>query len=212
MFAIDTLPLLCQKYNMSEVALHKRKILRNDYERIVFGEVYIPNHVDTAETAMTPEEVKRVAYDFMKRSLLTRIDEMHNYTESGCYVVESFIARPGDPDFVEGAWVLATKIENNDVWEKVLRGEYNGYSIAGLAGKESQLVKLTRITEMELTTEDNIEGPFAPHSHYVHLFFSDNGDLVPGWTGLSNNHAHQVTKTTATDETDAHNHKFVVVE
>jgi len=191
--------------------LERHLIVRNDYEQVVFGEVYLPNHVDTAETAMTPDEVKRVAYDFMKRMMLTKIDEMHNYTESGCYVVESFIARPGDPDFVEGSWVLGTKIENDEVWEKVLKGEYNGYSIAGRALREPQVVRLSRVVEMEVETDENI-GDYEAHSHYIHLFFNDNNTLAPCWTSKTLGHSHKVTMTTATDDAEGHNHKFVVVE
>lgn len=190
--------------------MEKRLIIRNDYERVVFGEVYLPNHIDTAETAMTREEVKRVAYEFMRRSMLTKIDEMHNYKESGCYVVESFIARPGDPEFVEGAWVLGTKIDNDEVWEKVLNGEYNGYSIAGRAIREPAAVRLTRVVEMEVETELS-EGD-EPHSHYIHLFFNKDNQLAPCWTSSTLGHAHQVVATTATELTNDHLHKFIVVE
>ena len=176
------------------------------------GEVYIPMHLDSFNTTMTKEEIKRVAYDFMRKGYLDHIDEMHNYEKSGSYVVESFIARKGDPDFVEGSWVLATKIENDDVWDKVQRGEYNGYSISGKAKREKAMVKLTRIQDMELTTERSADPGVVPHEHVIHLIFDKDGKTVPTWTSRSLDHEHEVLYTTATEIANGHNHRFIVVE
>lgn len=176
------------------------------------GEVYVPMHLDTFNTTMTKEEIKRVAYEFMRKGMLDHIDEMHNYQKSGSYVVESFIARAGDPDFVEGSWVLATKIEDDVVWDKVIRGEYNGYSIGGKATREKALVKLTRIKELELRTENNSDSSFEEHNHAIHLMFDKGGKIIPTWTSTEHDHAHEVCYTTATELAENHNHRFVVIE
>jgi hypothetical protein len=188
----------------------RRLVLRDEKERIVMGEVYIPNFVDTFGTTMTPEEVKRVAYDFMRKGLLDHIDEMHNYQKSGNYVVESFIARKGDPDFVEGSWVIATKIENDEVWKKILNGEYNGYSIAGRSNKQRAYVSLSKIKELEVESEENLDGPLPPHVHRIHLIFNDDHRIFPTWTDTALDHAHEVLYTTATERELDHSHRFVV--
>lgn len=197
---------------MDEGSSNKKLIIRNESERIVMGEVYIPMHLDSFNTTMTKDEIKRVAYDFMRKGLLDHIDEMHNYQKSGSYVVESFIARTGDPDFVEGSWVLATKIENDEVWGKVVRGEYNGYSIGGRSTREKAIVKLTRVQDMELKTERSIDSEMEPHDHKVHLIFDRDGKLIPTWTSRELDHEHEVIYTTATGIAKNHNHRFVVVE
>jgi hypothetical protein len=182
------------------------------YERIVFGEVYIPNRLDTYDTAMTPEEVRRVAYDFMKRGLLTKIDQMHNYEESGCYVVESFVARPGDPDFIEGSWVLGTQIVGDVLWQRVLDGEVNGYSIAGLSSRQPAMVTLTKVSELETETDPNLSGPLPQHSHTIHMIFDSDGNIIPTWTTNNFGHNHEVLMTTATEHNIDHSHRFTVME
>ena len=46
---------------------------------------------------MSREEIKKMAYGFMKKSALSQIDTNHNQQPNGCYVVESFIARDDEP-------------------------------------------------------------------------------------------------------------------
>ncbi len=191
---------------------HKNLIIRNDFERIVMGEVYVPMHLDTFHTTMTKEEIKRVAYDFMRKGLLDHIDIMHDYKKSGCYVVESFIARAGDPDFVEGSWVLATKIVDDSLWQRVLNGEFNGYSIGGRATREAALVNLTRLKEIELRTQPSINSDIEEHTHVIHAFFDDEGNLIPTWTSKDVGHEHRVLSATATEIELNHNHRYVVVE
>jgi hypothetical protein len=35
------------------------------------------------------------------------------------------------PDLPEGSWIATYLVENNDVWEKIKDGEYNGFSLEG---------------------------------------------------------------------------------
>jgi len=189
----------------------KQLVIRDTYERIVFGEVYIPNHIDAHGTTMTREEVKRVAYDFLRKGFVNKIDEQHSWKESGCYVVESFIARDGDPDFVPGSWVLGTKIEGDALWQKVLNGEYNGYSIAGYSEREKAYVSLTRTRESDIETEFCLADGIDKHSHMIHIIFDDGGKIIPTWTSESFGHSHEVILSTATEIEASHNHRFVSV-
>lgn len=102
-------------------------------QRIVYGEVYVPYERDTDGNWMTPEEIEKMAHRFMERLRVTKIDRQHDGEPDEGVVVESFIARPGDPDFTPGAWVLATKVANQETWDVIMRGEITGYSIAGYA-------------------------------------------------------------------------------
>lgn len=105
-------------------------------QQIGFGEVYVPWEVDLQGQYATEEEVSKFAYKFMLE--YQKLGEMHASWampdgKSPGKIVESFLARRGDPDFVEGAWVLGVKF-HDDVWAKVLAGEYRGYSIGGSWG------------------------------------------------------------------------------
>jgi len=105
-------------------------------EQIVFGEVYAPWEVDLQGEYATEGEVQRMAHRFLLRD--GKGGEMHSrWTmpdgQPPGVPVESFIARRGDPDFISGAWVMGMKC-HPDVWEKVLTGEYVGFSIGGSWG------------------------------------------------------------------------------
>lgn len=80
-------------------------------KHIVLGVVYESNVRDTDGNFMTAEEIEKVAYRFMEQLRNTAIDKEHN-GETGSYgtVVESFIAREGDPDFPRGAWILGVHV------------------------------------------------------------------------------------------------------
>ena len=69
----------------------------NAKKQIVYGEVYVPNVKDTDGNFMTAETIEKMAHDFMKNSRNTQIDKNHDGYKDKGYVVESFIARKGDP-------------------------------------------------------------------------------------------------------------------
>jgi hypothetical protein len=183
------------------------------WEQIAYGEVYIPERVETYGTTMTAEEVRRVAHDFLARGLSGNIDEMHDQVFDKGHVIESFIARAGDPDgFIEGSWVLGVRVTDSEVWDKIVRGEYNGFSIYGYANRETALVELSHVTEVDLDTEASTDGPIPPHSHGLHILFDDSSTPIPTWTGRTLDHVHRVVGTTATEMEIDHAHRFVVVE
>jgi hypothetical protein len=82
---------------------------------------------------MTAEEIEKMAHGFMKNARTTAIDLNHdNETNYGCYMVESFIARAGDPDYMPGAWVGVVKVENDRIWKMIRDGELTGFSFEGM--------------------------------------------------------------------------------
>lgn len=100
-------------------------------KQIVLGVVYEPDVRDTDGNFMTAAEIEKMAYGFMEQLRGNRIDLEHNEYPTYGTVVESFIAREGDPDFPIGAWVLGTHITDAGTWEAVMKGEITGYSIMG---------------------------------------------------------------------------------
>ncbi len=108
-------------------------IIKIDEElRIVKGVVYKPNVKDAHGDWMTKEDIRKAAYDFMKNVRLKNIDVRHNLQRIDAYVCESYIAKDNDPDgYPAGSWVVAVKIEDDEVWQEVLNGEYQGFSMYG---------------------------------------------------------------------------------
>lgn len=108
-----------------------------DEKQIVIGEVYVPydpsdaSTVDTQNMYATAEEIEKAAYEFMEK--YRQIDKQHNFKPGYGVVVESYIAKAGDPMFKEGSWVLGVRVTDNDVWSKIKSGEITGFSLAGSA-------------------------------------------------------------------------------
>lgn len=114
----------------------------DDEQQIVWGEVYVPwtgegappkADRDTHGNWARPEEIQKMAYEFMRKQRINKIDKNHDEKVTGDYIVESFIAREGDPDFTPGAWVVGTKIVKAATWTQIKKGEITGYSIGGTA-------------------------------------------------------------------------------
>lgn len=188
---------------------HKKLVIKNEYERVVVGEVYIPNQEDAHGNIMTAEEIKKSCYDFMKNQRTFNIDLMHNEHATGSYLVENFIARTNDPDgFVEGAWVAATKIESDEIWEKVIKGEINCYSLAGSTFLDSHIDEVPRIVESSGETHKNLDELIPPHTHSITVKFDANNKIVPTLTGITMGHAHGVSSSSVTEESFGHTHRY----
>lgn len=123
--------------------------------RIVRGLVYNPpwdpeqgavvsreefeRHVDSHGTFMTPDDLRHAAHRFIAVS--RGIDVNHNKVAGAGTVIESMIVRSGgegwpSPEGIlpEGAWVMACKVEDDEVWNRVLRGQDDPNAEDGLTG------------------------------------------------------------------------------
>lgn len=191
----------------------KRIIIKSEDERLVFGEVYIPLHVDTDGEAMTADEIRKMAYDFLASGRINKIDTNHNYKENGCVVVESFIARKNDPDgFVEGAWVAGVYITKDELWKGIKKGDFNGFSFGGIAHSIDlkAIVKVSR--KMIGETEDSTDSDIIPaHSHRIDLNIDVDGMILDGETEESFGHKHRVLRSSATEKSLEHSHRLVLV-
>ena len=107
---------------------------KDEDKQLAYGEVYVPNVPDTDDEYMIPDEIEKMAHKFLRTGLVDQIDTKHNFELNGSEVVESFIVRKGDPDFIEGSWVLAVRVDDQ-LWPLVKSGELAGFSMAGKGGK-----------------------------------------------------------------------------
>lgn len=105
----------------------------DEEKRLVYAEVYLPDIEDAHGHCMTAQEIEKMAHGFMKNRRTTSIDLNHdNRTDYDCAMVESFIARSGDPDYVPGSWVGVVHVGNDEVWDQIKKGEITGFSFEGL--------------------------------------------------------------------------------
>jgi len=199
---------------LSKGAPQRRIVIKSEEERLVYGEVYSPLHVDTDTEAMTKDEIRRMAHRFLMSGRVNKIDVAHNKKESGCLVAESFIAKKNDPDgFIEGSWVLGVYVLPDQLWEAVKKGELNGFSFGGPANKVPAEVIVEVVRKMEGETELSMDGGLLPpHKHDVVLSFSEDGRIIAGQTEQALGHSHEVLRATSTEETLEHSHRLVIIE
>ncbi len=190
-----------------------RVVIKSDDDHFVLAEIYSPLHIDTDGEAMTAEEIRKMAYRFLSEGRTKKIDLQHNRQESGCVMVESFIARDNDPDgFIKDSWVGGLIIPAGEIWDKVKKGELNGFSFFGEVRKVPVTAKVTVTRKMVGETEDSIEGVLPVHSHGMSVMFSEDGRVEPGWTEEFLDHRHRIQKATATDVEWEHGHRIILVE
>lgn len=99
-------------------------------KQIVYGIVYSPMIADSQGDWASAESIEKMAHDFNAKNRAHAIDIEHNLHPSGAAVVESFIARKGDPDYPEGAWAMGIRTPD-DIWELVKAKKINGLSMYG---------------------------------------------------------------------------------
>ena len=178
-------------------------------QRVVFGELYAPDRPDADGEYMDSETIRKMSYKFMQEQLLHQIDHMHtNELVDGAHVVESFIVRKGDPDFIEGAWVVGVHIPKDEDWAKVEKGEWNGFSIEALVRKEEVEVEIDIppvIEGMTLKSEDG-------HDHKFYVSYDDQGQFLGGMTDVVNGHSHKIVRGTVTETEQNHSHRFSHLE
>lgn len=179
-----------------------------DEFQVVYGEVYAPNHVDTDWETMSGEEIREMAWNFLATKDMDNIDINHNLEKSGCQVVESFIARAGDPDgFNEGAWVLGVRC-TDDVWKEVRKGELNGFSLYGTVKKFPAKVLIEVAKQIVGITEQSTVDIIPYHEHTFIVNLNKGGRIVSGKTDMVQGHFHVVNKSTATEKELDHSHRI----
>jgi hypothetical protein len=181
----------------------------DEEQRIVWSEVYAPLKIDSDIEYMTAEDIREMAYKFMKEMKLDQIDTQHNnQLVDGCRVVESFIVRKGDPTFIEGAWVVGVHIPCDDTWARVKKGELNGFSMQGLVEKTDMIVEMEIPPFLRGQTMKSEDG----HEHTFVVAYDEEGNFVGGETDVVNGHSHRIRKGTATEISVGHSHRFSHVE
>jgi len=106
-------------------------------KRMIYGLVYAPDEIDTDGEYATVEEIEKACEHFMKGGLTPNVDLAHSWQkDDGAFIRESWIVKDRDPFFREvGAWAVGIKIEKDELWEQVEKGEIAGLSLGGFAEK-----------------------------------------------------------------------------
>jgi hypothetical protein len=135
------------------------------------------------------------------------VDTDHDQAVNGSYIVESFIARDGDPTFIPGAWVLGVKVPDPDLWARIKKGELNGFSFDGVGFRAPALV--------EVEIPDHVSGltqEWAGHAHQFVVTFDESGRFMGGETDEVQGHRHRILKGTVTEDAAGHAHRYSFAE
>ncbi len=192
--------------SISEINL----VLREDrqYEQVVFAEVLIPETPNVYGDYWTRSAVIEAAYMFMETGFGIDIDH-DNYDRTGMvHVVESFIARKGDPDFIEGSWVIGMRIKDDTLWEAVLSGDINGFSYEAIVGTIKGVLLVADDGVRTGLTEPDLEDG---HTHNFMVVVDENNRPIEGGTSVTNGHSHGITTHTVTEESAGHKHRYNLV-
>ena len=110
-------------------------------KHMVYGLVYSPNDVsstDTDDEFATAGEIEKACELFMKQGMTPNVDVRHSWEkEGGAFIRESWLVKSNDPLFPEDVdgWAVGIKVENDELWSQVEKGEIAGLSLGGFADK-----------------------------------------------------------------------------
>ncbi len=113
-----------------------KNLKKSEEKRMVYGIVYSPDQVDTQGDFAKAEEIAKAAHGFMKEALTGNVDVKHDFDPRGAYVAESWLTKGVDSLFDKepaGSWAVGIKVESDELWEQVKKGELAGLSMAGCA-------------------------------------------------------------------------------
>ncbi len=182
----------------------------DDDLQVVYGEVYAPNFPDSQGEFMTVATVRNMGWGFLMKGNVTKIDVQHNQKMAGCFVVESFIAREGDPTFIPDAWVIGVYVPDKELWGLIKSGELNGFSLDGYGARVATEITL-EIPELLKGETDEVEG----HTHEFYAVYDAEDNFVGGNTSKAEDgHQHVIISGTATEYAGnpSHRHRFSFVE
>ena len=179
----------------------------NTEKRIVYGVVYEPWVLDTYGDMMLPEDIEKMAHDFIASGQLDqKIDRQHDNKSTGSFPVESYIAKANDPDYPEGAWILGVKVVDRSLWDDIKSGKVNGYSF------EATVVKKPVVVEIEY--DPTLVGETGEAKGHTHLYFvrlNVDGVVEYGRTSTAEDgHYHEIRAGTATELADDHAHRITI--
>jgi hypothetical protein len=114
-----------------------------------------------------PETIEKMMKKYFRENKIHKVNVNHDSKQKkdGVYMMESYIV--GDrnesrlfPDLPDGSWVATYYVDNDEVWEKIKSGEYNGFSLEGYfieKYEDDMLEKVAEKLQSVIDSEDTDE-------------------------------------------------------
>lgn len=119
------------KYSLN----HEKRIITGVALRAGFP-IYRNDEQGEYYTIFDAPTIERLVHKFMRELRNGKVSINHEYRSNGAYLFESFILRqehkkvfPEFEDIEVGSWIVSYKVEDDDVWDSIKRGELNGFSV-----------------------------------------------------------------------------------
>lgn len=195
---------------MQAISPEVKLVLRDDpqWERVVFAEVLVPGVANVFGDFWTVEAIKEAAYMFMETGFGIDLEHDNVDVTGPVRVVESFLVREGDPDFIVGSWVVGMRIHDDTIWQAILDNELNGYSYEAVVSQLSATISVVdNGVRTGLTEPDLLDG----HTHYFMVKVDATNRPTAGGTSETNGHSHAITVHTLTNEAAGHTHRYNLV-
>ncbi len=113
----------------------------DEEKHIAFGPALIADkpiyrrgaHGEEFYVVFSKDVIEQMFTDFMKKKV-SHFNLEHLFDTKDVFLLESFIKREGiQPvgyeDVADGSWFIAMKVEDEDIWNDVKSGLYNGFSV-----------------------------------------------------------------------------------
>ena len=105
----------------------------------VEGAVLVPESIDKQDHIVSGDEIKEAAHVYMMYSQMGGEKHERKVPRSGMVLVESHLSKGtvtlGETEVPEGTWIVKYRVYDAELMEKILKGDYAGFSIGGYAGK-----------------------------------------------------------------------------
>lgn len=198
----------------NQIKFHLLRGDNGEYERVVMAEVLIPDTPNSYGDIYSREAIKEFAYLYAKMGYGIDVEhDNQDVQKLGVYVVEWFLARDGDPLFIPGSWVVAMKVEDDILWQKILNNEINGYSYqADVTMFPVELQNLRNRMVTGVTSPDPVDG----HQHEYVVILNPLNRPISGGTSTVKGHCHKIVSHTYTEAGSAllgtpHKHRYQVI-
>lgn len=123
-------PLAVEKDGKRELTV---PLWKDDAKRIVYGVVMQPHVPDSQGDWQEPEDIEAAAHRYLAES--RKHDVQHAEEQVAVVPVESFVT-PANMEYagrpvIKGSWVMAVRVDDDQVWDEVLKEDLTGFSIGG---------------------------------------------------------------------------------
>lgn len=131
---------------------------KKEDEKIVFGEVLVPNEVDAHGDTYTEKTVELASYYYMENQKKQIGSNHRDMITKGVVLLESYVApskmtiKASDGTvrkIKKGTWMMKLKVVDDTIWEKIKKGDYKGFSIGGVANVR-EIVKMLEIIQKNI--------------------------------------------------------------